>query len=632
MPKRFTEKYNLAVLRPDLAQEWDYHKNKFLVPKEITPGTGRKFWWKCRRGHSYLASPAKRISGRGCPYCSGKKANNENCLNSQFPAIAKDWHPSKNNSLKPTDFTAGSGVLIWWKCAKGHDYKTSINQRKRGSGCPICAGRIASSDYNLAVTNPTLAQEWNTSKNATLKVTDVTLGSNKKVWWICRRGHEWLASVCNRSRGAGCPACTPKTSALELRIYSELTGLFAKVESRTKIQGKECDVFIPGHKIAIEVDGLYWHRNRFKEECAKNLLLQKSGVHLIRVREAGLAPISPTDIVFKGKDHLPILKELVQSMLTSIREPGSALENKLKGYIVSNAYINNDLYNDLLARSSFALPGTSLAELNRELAVQWHPTKNAPLGPQDLTPGSNKKVWWVCEKGHEWMAMVVDRAGGRGCPYCANKKPSAEHNLWQVNRALALEWNLRKNNGLTPRMVTPHSGQRVWWRCKKGHEWQDSIHSRGNGVGCPVCRAEYLHRNKSLQAKNPGLAKEWHPTKNGAVSPLQVASVSGKKFWWKCGKEHEWEASVANRAKGRGCPFCAGKRVSDANSLASRRPQLAKEWSPKNLPLLPATVPAFSHRKVLWKCSAGHEWQATIASRSTGVGCPMCYKARVGKW
>lgn len=60
----------------------------------------------------------------------------------------------------------------------------------------------------------------------------------------------------------------------------------------------------------------------------------------------------------------------------------------------------------------------NLGKLNAELARQWHPTKNEKLMPSDVTPRSEKKVWWMCSRGHEWYARVADRTSGTGCPKC----------------------------------------------------------------------------------------------------------------------------------------------------------------------------------------------------------------------
>jgi len=64
-------------------------------------------------------------------------------------------------------------------------------------------------------------------------------------------------------------------------------------------------------------------------------------------------------------------------------------------------------------------PEYNLVVLHPEIAEQWHPTKNGDLRPENVTPGSDKKVWWLCEKKHEWEATVGNRTSHQsGCPEC----------------------------------------------------------------------------------------------------------------------------------------------------------------------------------------------------------------------
>lgn len=197
---------------------------------------------------------------------------------------------------------------------------------------------------------------------------------------------------------------------------------------------------------------------------------------------------------------------------------------------------------------------------NAELMAEWNWEKNNELGfdPETLTLGSHKNVWWKCSYGHEWQATISNRTIGRGCPYCAGKKVLKGFNdLQTVNPALAKEWNYEKDNGLTPEDVTPSSNRKVWWKCNKGHEWQASINSRNKGHGCPYCSGLYVIKGKNdLQTVNPTLAKEWNWVKNNDLTPRDVLTNSEKKVWWKCQKGHEWQATITNRNRGRGCSIC----------------------------------------------------------------------------
>ena len=135
---------------------------------------------------------------------------------------------------------------------------------------------------------------------------------------------------------------------------------------------------------------------------------------------------------------------------------------------------------------------------NAQLMAEWDWEKNNELGfePNTLTLGSGRKVWWKCCKGHEWQAYIYDRNNGKGCPYCAGKKVLKGYNdLQTINPTLAKEWNYEKNGNLKPENFTVNSGQKIWWKCQKGHEWQATIHNRNKGNGCPYCNSE---RNTSF--------------------------------------------------------------------------------------------------------------------------------------
>ena len=99
-----------------------------------------------------------------------------------------------------------------------------------------------------------------------------------------------------------------------------------------------------------------------------------------------------------------------------------------------------------------------------------------------------EKVWWKCNKNHEWQAIVRSRNNGSGCPICANQQVLKGYNdLATINPKLAQEWNYEKNGKLKPDMVVANNGQKVWWKCKNGHEWQASIINRNKGAGCFEC-------------------------------------------------------------------------------------------------------------------------------------------------
>lgn len=199
--------------------------------------------------------------------------------------------------------------------------------------------------------------------------------------------------------------------------------------------------------------------------------------------------------------------------------------------------------------------------------------------------------------------------------------------LADVCPELINEWSQR-NLPLTPDSVTHGSNKIVWWNGKCGHEWRASIKNRViSGSGCPYCSHNaILEGYNDLASQKPELAAEWS-ARNAPLLPTQVTVFANRKAWWKC-KEcgNEWETLISTRSDGSKCPYCSGYiLLKGFNDFATLYPQLAEEWSDRNLPLTPDTVNDKSRKNVWWKCrTCGYEWKSVIHSRAKGAMCPVC--------
>ena len=341
------------------------------------------------------------------------------------PELAKQWHPTENGDLTPSDVSTGSGAKVWWKCSEGddHEWQAGVGKRNSGRGCPICAGKKIVLSNCLATLNPSLSKEWHPTKNVDLTPYDVTIGSSKNVYWKCNEAddHEWQSPI----------------------------------------------------KI----------RNNYGTRCSICL-------GLIVVKSNCLATTHPA------------------------------------------------------------------------LALEWHPTKNESLKPQDVVAGSEKKVWWKCDKGddHEWKASIGNRSKGKGCSVCAGRTVVNSNCLATIDPELAKEWHPTKNGELTPMTVSAGTSRRVWWKCDKGddHVWKAQISSRSQGNGCAVCSNHLIVNSNCLATTHSKFVKEWHPSKNGELTPYDVGAGSNMKVWWKCdkGDDHEWKTSIGKRVSDQNCPFC----------------------------------------------------------------------------
>ncbi len=279
---------------------------------------------------------------------------------------------------------------------------------------------------------------------------------------------------------------------------------------------------------------------------------------------------------------------------------------------------------------------TSTTSTSSKTALQpeWHPTRNDGIKFDSLSPKSNSKVWWLCSKNakHEWQARIRNRViDGDGCPYCSGRKVLREDSFGALHPAMLAEWHPTKNGSLDPFSFRPNSNKRVWWQCQTPykHVWQTTVSTRvHHNSGCRQCN----NIPKPLSIAGPEIARQWHPTKNGKLTPNDVSLGSKLKAWWLCESDprHEWKATISGRVRAKsGCPTCV--RTSGPKEwpqLDSAFPKLAAEWHPKKNGLLKSSdVRANATRKVWWICSVNptHVWEASIRNRAIlGNGCRFC--------
>ena len=421
------EKKSLAETHPEVAKQWHPTLNGDLIPTSVTRGSKKKVWWKCPAGddHEWISSINNRSNGAGCPICRGLKVVNSNCLETLYPFLAKEWHPTKNGELTPSDVTAGSNRKVWWKCDKGddHEWFAQIISRSKGRGCPMCSGNVTVRSNSLGSTHPELLKEWHPTLNGDLSPFGVSPGSNKKVWWMCEVADDHIYDMditSKATKNQGCPMCSGK------RIV--------------------------------------------KSNC--------------------------------------------------------------------------------------------LASTHPEISKEWHPKLNGDLTPYDVVSGSHRKVWWICdvEKDHIWTATIKNRSKlNQGCGVCSGKVVVPSNSLKKNYPNISSQWHPSKNKPFSPDKIYKGTNKSFWWKCDVAddHIWKSRVADRIDGHDCPMCSGNVTVRSNSLGSTHPELAKEWHQEKNGELSPFEVRYGSGRKVWWQCIKDnnHEWKAQISNRTT-TGCPYC----------------------------------------------------------------------------
>ena len=234
----------------------------------------------------------------------------------------------------------------------------------------------------------------------------------------------------------------------------------------------------------------------------------------------------------------------------------------------------------------------SVAEERPELVTQWDPINE--LSPDKVSCGSHLKVWWICERGHKWEAVVKNRALlSSGCPYCEHRAVLRGYNdLQTVAPKLAKTWS--KKNKLKPYEVSPNSNTEVLWQCKNKHEWKARVADRFEGHGCPYCAGQRVWKGyNDLLTTHPNLIPEWS-NKNIGVNPEEITYKNRSNVWWHCSIcGNDYQAVVNARAKGRICPFCLAKEIRGIREQRLNERKIQKDF----VYLLPQLATIYYARK-----------------------------------
>lgn len=368
---------SLADLYPVLAAELHPARNGDLLATALHPGSHTKVWWLCAKcGHEFEMAPRRRTAApfSGCPPCAYRRTGERlsmpapgESLQDLHPEVAREWHPVLNSPTTPVHVTQASGYHAWWKCSRsecGHEWRTAVANRTTGkrSGCPVCSRaqqHLPAPGESFAELHPRLLAEWHPTLNGQLDPMRIKPASSISAWWVCGAcGHEWETTVALRvSAGTGCSPCS----------YRERGKLRRKPQPKASLADRFPDLVAewdwganPGldpAELKPGSDVNVWWR------CARRGHRWQAHVYARTGKESTGCP----ECV-----HLPD-------------------------------------------------KGQSFAELNPDVALEWHPTRNGNRRPDEFKPGSAFKAWWRClARGHEWQASLANRNGVRGsaCPTC----------------------------------------------------------------------------------------------------------------------------------------------------------------------------------------------------------------------
>jgi hypothetical protein len=523
-------------------------------------------------------------------------------LRETHPALAAEAY-----GWDPGDLTFGSHKKVDWKCPKGHIYDATVKSRTmQNSGCPFCAGRRVLAEFNdLSTTHPEIASEADGWDPKT-----ISAGSHKKLKWKCSLGHVWEFEVQKRTgkQASSCPVCN---NLIVLAGFNDVATSDPQLieqadgwDPTTVYSGSSkklpwiCSF---GHRWTATVADRTRVRKNEKTGCPfcswSSLLV---GFNDLKTVDPDIAAEADgwdaSTVIANSGEKKPWICSEGHNWTAAIR----IRQREKTGCPVCSNHIVRAGVNDLR---------TLRPDLASE-ADGWDPS--------DIGEGSNKRLAWICSRGHSWKAMVISRTRLKnGCPYCGRKLLLKGFNdLLTVNRDIAKE-----ADGWDPSEVISGTSKVLQWKCDKGHTWNVSARSRiHQETGCPYCSNNLVVPGQNdLLTLNPALAAEADGWDASKVLPGSDAVVP-----WICSIDprHEWKTKVYSRTHGKGCPFCSNqKTMPGVNDLKTTNPELAKQahgWDP-------TLYTEGSMRILEWRCKdfENHIWRASVKSRKK-ADCPYC--------
>lgn len=509
MSKLVPGKNDLLTCYPEIAKSWAQEKNGTVSPVTVVAHSNKKYWWKCDKGHEYEMSVDKRVRGQGCPYCSNNKLLvGFNDLNTRCPDIAKQWDYDSNVGT-PEDYVYSSSLDAAWICSTcGKRWNAKICSRThKGSDCPTCAAKKRGEkrhkqalETNGQLSDEKLLAEWDYEKN-NLPPSEYTECSNVSVNWICSVcGHHFSARISNRILlKHGCPCCANKKVVAGINDLATTHPQVAKEWHPIKNGSLQpTDVtYGSGKKV--------WWKCQEGHEYQATVLHRTSGTNCPICNSGRQTSFAEQAVFFYVKKLYP------------------DAVNRYKASFLGEMEL--DIY----------IPSINLAiEYDGEA---WHKSDKYE---REL------KKYQICHK----QGIKLLRLREKQLPtdrYIQDYGLSIAGNMYEHKKLEKVIHILLDNIDTESNM----------WTRKKATNFHSAVDVNIDRDEIEIRSYMTKITDNSFSELHPDIAKEWHPTKNGALTPNKVKSGSDIKVWWQCPAcGNNYMASISHRVSGTGCPQC----------------------------------------------------------------------------
>ena len=512
------------------AKHWHSSRNGKILPKDVSKGTSKKYWFCCDNCNHDFDIPLNSISRKDrnkpqwCPYCSKspKKLCDNNdcdlCYEKSFASVEKSkyLHPTKNNNEKgeminPRKLFKHSGNKYWFTCREcNHDFESTLAHITQDKWCPycsepskkICQDNDCKHCFNKSFASHEKSKYWHSTLNKGVLTRNITKGSNKKYWFHCEDcEHDFESIIKVINRGSWCSYCSKPCKKI--------------------CEDNNCKHCFKNSFASVE-KSKYWHSTLNKGVLPRNVI-----------------KCSATKYWFKCHvcNH------------DFDASPSNIINEKWCPYC-SHQYLCANIDCKHCFNKSFA---------SVEKSKHWHPTKNNKIKPRDVFKSVATQFWFKCYKcQHDFKTCISHITRGNWCPYCSKPcKQICEDNNCKhcFNKSFASvgkskHWHSTLNGEIKPRDVIKYSNSYRWFKCDVCyHDFEQKPSNvspnKYNNNWCSYCSHQQLCNNDNCEMcfnmsfASHDKSKYWHPIKNingegDKINPRKIFKSSNKKYWFEC--------------------------------------------------------------------------------------------------
>ena len=457
--------------------------------------------WKCKDGHTWLATSDSIKRGNGCPECAGNKKLTIEQIKSD--AISRGFECLSTAYIN-------SQTRLEYKCSLGHTWRMTPNDIRQGYGCPKCGG----------TQKLTIEEVKKDALSKGFECLEIEYKNNRTpMSFKCPDGHVFNALQNSMHQGAGCPKCNSHHSQERTRyMFETLTGQ-EFVKNRKVLTGLELDGYCKELNVAFEYQGEqhYEHKDFFhRGDTTFEKQKERDAEKRVRCDEKSITLI---EIPYTKSGDNTILSRFIYEELIARNIPTVKKPKEIK-------------FED------FKIGKSKLAELRKIIKE-----KGGKL-ISDIYVDNDSPVKIECKHSHKWEATPHSIKGGSWCPICHSKKRKYTIDyMHELAKLKGIKCLSEKYTGST---------QLLEWQCLNGHDSWKALASTIKKSGCSECAGT-----------RKGKIEEMHKLaeKRGFECLSKEYVNNYTQLSWKhpvCG--NIWNATPSSIKQGTGCPRCARKK------------------------------------------------------------------------